>query len=84
MAGGFIRKRGAAWQVIVDAGRDPVTGRKRQPSRNVRGTERDAQAVRARLLVEVDDGHHVPTTATFGEFVEQWFEHARRVGAYAT
>jgi integrase len=76
MADGFIRKRGDAWQVIVYAGRDPVTGRKRQLSRNVRGTKREAQAVRARLLVEVDDGHHVSTTATFGELVEQWFEHA--------
>jgi hypothetical protein len=76
MADGFIRKRGDAWQVIVYAGRDPVTGRKRQLSRNVRGTKREAQAVRTRLLVEVDDGHHVSTTATFGDLVEQWFEHA--------
>ncbi|HEX9467466.1 MAG TPA: tyrosine-type recombinase/integrase, partial [Acidimicrobiia bacterium] len=76
MADGFIRKRGDAWQVIVYAGRDPVTGRKRQLSRNVRGTKREAQAVRTRLLLEVDDGNHVSTAATFGELVEQWFEHA--------
>jgi integrase len=76
VADGFIRKRGDAWQVIVYAGRDPITGRKRQLSRNVRGTKREAQAVRARLLVEVDEGRHITTGATFGDLVEQWFEHA--------
>jgi hypothetical protein len=62
--------------VIVYAGRDPITGRKRQISRNVRGTKREAQAVRARLLVEVDEGRHITTGATFGDLVEQWFRHA--------
>jgi integrase len=75
MADGFIRKRGNAWQVIVYAGRDPVTGRKRQVSRNVRGTKRDAQAVRAQLLVELGEGQHLGTEATFGELVERWYEH---------
>jgi len=75
MADGFIRKRGNAYQVIVYVGRDPVTGRKRQVSRRVRGTKRDAQAVRAQLLVEVGEGQHLGTDATFGELVERWYEH---------
>ena len=29
MAEGFIRQRGNAWQVIVHAGRDPLTGKRR-------------------------------------------------------
>jgi integrase len=76
MAEGFIRRRGDAWQVIVYAGRDPVTGRKRQVSRNVRGTKRDAQAVRAQLLVEVGKGQHEGSDVTFGELVERWYEMA--------
>src|SRR5680860_518140 len=76
MAEGFIRRRGDAWQVIIYAGRDPVTGRKRQVSRNVRGTKREAQAVRAQLLVEVGKGQHEGTDVTFGELVERWYEMA--------
>jgi len=76
MAEGFIRKRGDAWQVIVYAGRDPVTGRKRQVSRTIRGAKRDAQALRARLLVEVGEGRHLGTDATFGDLVERWYEQA--------
>jgi hypothetical protein len=34
-------------------------------------------------VVEVDDGHHVSTAATFGELVEQWFPGRRQVGACA-
>lgn len=76
MAEGFIRRRGDGWQVIVYAGRDPVTARKRQVSRTVRGTKREAQALRAQLLVEVGKGQHLGTDVTFAELVERWYEHA--------
>ena len=72
MATGHIRKRGEAWQLIVAAGRDPVTGRKRYVSRTVRGPKREAQAVLNRLLVEVGDGAHQGTDATVGELLERW------------
>jgi integrase len=76
MADGFIRKRGDAWQVIVYAGRDPITGRKRQLSRNVRG--RSAKPRRCGLACSwkstMDITSRLP--ASFGELVEQWFEHA--------
>jgi integrase len=76
MAEGFIRKRGNGWQVIVYGGRDPVTGRKRQVSRTVRGTKREAQAQRAQLLVEVGEGRHLATEASFGDLVDRWYENA--------
>lgn len=76
VAEGHIRKRGNAWQVIVFAGRDPVTGRKRQVSRTVRGTKRDAQAVRSQLLVQVGEGAHIGTDATFGQLLDEWYETA--------
>lgn len=72
MATGHIRKRGEAWQLIVAAGRDPVTGGKRYVSRTVRGPKREAQAALNRLLVEVGDGAHQGTDATVGELLERW------------
>ena len=72
MATKTIRKRGNAWQLIVAAGRDPVTGRKRYMSRTVHGATREAQAQLNRLLVEVGDGAHQGTDATVGELLERW------------
>jgi len=55
MAEGFIRQRGNAWQVIVHAGRDPLTGKRRNLTGTAR-TKHEAQALRARLLTQVDEG----------------------------
>jgi hypothetical protein len=41
---------GNAWQVIVHAGRDPLTGQRRNLTGTAR-TKREAQALRARLLI---------------------------------
>jgi len=47
------------WELIVAAGRDPVTGRARQVSRTFHGTLRDATKARAKLLVEVGSGRRL-------------------------
>jgi hypothetical protein len=58
--GGVIRKRGGSLQVQVFAGRDPLTGRKRWLSRQVRGQTkaawREAKKVEAQLLEQLDRG----------------------------
>jgi integrase len=75
---GHIRKRGPAWQVIVDAGRDPLTGTRRQISRNLRGSKKEAEEVLARLLVEAGGGKHSGTSnASVAELVDASFELAK-------
>ena len=75
MAEGFIRQRGNAWQVIVHAGRDPVTGKRRNLTGTAR-TKREAQALRARLLTQVDEGRRPATDATLAQLLERWLEMA--------
>ncbi|HEX4907127.1 MAG TPA: site-specific integrase, partial [Actinomycetes bacterium] len=75
MAEGFIRQRGKAWQVIVHAGRDPVTGKRRNLTGTAR-TKREAQALRARLLTQVDEGRRPATDATLAQLLERWLEMA--------
>src|SRR5215208_2260910 len=75
MADGFIRQRGNAWQVIVHAGRDPVTGKRRNLTGTAR-TKREAQALRARLLTQVDEGRRPATDATLAQLLERWLEMA--------
>jgi hypothetical protein len=75
MAEGFIRQRGNAWQVIVHAGRDPLTGKRRNLTGTAR-TKREAQALRAQLVNQANEGRRPPTDATVGQLLERWFEMA--------
>jgi integrase len=79
-----IRKRGGSLQVQVFAGRDPLTGRKRWLSRQVRGQTkaayREAKKVEAQLLEQLDRGEQRGSrTRTVGELVERWFEWRQQV-----
>jgi integrase len=74
-----IRPRRDGWQVIVYTGIDPVTGRQRQISRQVKGSHKQAERLETRLKAEVMAGRHRGTAAkTLGEMVEvylEWREH---------
>jgi len=76
MGSGHIVRRGDAWRVMVYAGRDPVTGRKRQVTQTVRGTKKDAERVRNDLLVAAQQGRSAGSSVTFGELLDAWFESA--------
>lgn len=74
---GHIRPRGrGVWQVEVDAGTDPVTGKRRKTYRTVRGPKREAEAVLARLLVERGAGG-VAADPTVGELVQHYLDTSR-------
>lgn len=75
---GAIERRGTSWRIRVDAGRDPVSGRRRQVTRTVRGTEREAQEALTRLLVEMGEERHQGTgDVTLGALCSDWLAHAR-------
>ena len=71
----MIRARRGGWQVIVYTGVDPVTGRQRQISRQVKGSRKQAERVETRLKAEVMVGRHRGTAAkTLGEMVEVYLD----------
>jgi hypothetical protein len=71
----MIYKRGKRWRVIVYAGRDPITGRKRQKSVTV-ATRAEARHAEARLITEVGAGQHRSgtSTRTVAELLDRWLE----------
>jgi integrase len=73
---GFMRQRGASWELRVYLGRDPVTGKQRYASRTVRGGKRAAERVLAEMVTEAQRGRFARTNATAGELIEAWFEQA--------
>ena len=71
---GHLRKRSKdSWTVVVELGRDAVSGQRRQLWRTVKGTKRDAEALLVQLLSQRDSGVDVlPGKLTLGDYLERW------------
>ena len=71
---GHITKRSKnSWSIVLDQGRDPTTGKRRQQWISVKGTKKDAERRLTELLGQVDTGRYVkPTKTTVAEFLRQW------------
>jgi integrase len=70
---GHILKRGNTYSLVVDIGRDPETGRRRQKWYSVGPRKKEAERRAAEILVELNRGPYVePTTLTVAEFLGKW------------
>lgn len=74
MSGSLRQKSPGVWEVRFETGRDPVTGRRRQKSRSVHGSKRDAQVVLNALVVEADSGSFAGTSTTFEQLCDRWLD----------
>lgn len=77
MKGSVIKREGkdgaVSYLLKYDGPRDPVTNKRRQLYKTVRGTQKVAQAELRRLLKDIDDGTHVdPHGLTLAEWAETW------------
>lgn len=72
MRGGLREKTPGVWEVRLESGRDPVTGRRRQVSRSVHGTKREAQRILNGLLAEAEISQGGRTAANFKQLSDQW------------
>jgi integrase len=71
---GHIRQRTkGSWEITIDAGKDPATGRRLRHFETVKGTKKGAQRRLAELLVSIEQGGYVrPQHLTLGEWLERW------------
>ena len=71
---GHITKRGTnSYTVVINLGRDPLTGKRRQLWRSIKGTKRDAEALRVELLHQRDSGMDAPPgKLTVAQYLERW------------
>lgn len=72
--------RDGVYRLRVDAGRDPLTGRRLQPSRTVYGSRRDAQVALSRWLVDLDHRGSTPSALSVAELFEKWISAPGRGG----
>lgn len=73
---GHIRRVGEdRWEVFFDLGPDPVTGKRRQRSRTVRGSEARARVELENIENEIRYGGFVdPSTMTVSDLATMWLE----------
>ncbi|PZX07415.1 site-specific recombinase XerD [Psychrobacillus insolitus] len=71
---GSVKKRGKAYQYVVDVGRDPFTGSRKQKTKGGFKRQKDAQAALNKVLNEIDvQGYIEPSKEIFSFFIESWF-----------
>lgn len=71
---GYIRQRSkGSWSIVIDVGRDPETGKRRQEWQTVKGTKGEAQRALREMLNSVERGGYVkPSRVTVGEWLKEW------------
>jgi integrase len=70
---GHVRKRGKSWCVVVDVGRDPETGKRRQSWRSGFRTRRDAERGLTEILGRLEGGAYVEASReTVADFLREW------------
>ena len=75
---GSVVKRGRRWSYVLDVGRDPVTGRRRQRWRGGFATKADAEHELARQIGGTGGGDSLEDSALrVDAYLDQWFEGVR-------
>jgi integrase len=68
----YSTKSGVRYLVLVDLGPDPVTGKRRQPSKSFR-TKKDAEAALAQWVADIERGTAVDSSKiTVSEYLSHW------------
>jgi len=78
---GYLRKRGPnSWNICVELGRDPATGRRRQHWETVHGIKKDAENRLAHLIIDIGQSRYpaVDRSLTVDKYLNDWI---RRHGA---
>lgn len=79
MAKGMISKRAGNWQVKLDIGIDPATGKRKQGSKTFR-LRKDAEAYLASTLNDLNhDQFLIPSKLTVATYLEDWLNNVAKV-----
>lgn len=78
---GTFYKRGDTWSFMIDIGKDPATGKRRQKGKGGFKTKKAAQAAAALLHAELTKGTYVEESKeTFEEVAHKWMEAYKNTG----
>lgn len=72
---GHIRKRGSTWSIVVDLGKDPITGKRKQKWYSGYKTKKEAEKELAEIITKIETGQLADAkNMTLKEYLEKWLE----------
>ncbi len=73
---GHVKQRSkGSWSIVIDVGKDPETGKRKQHWHTVKGTKRDAQRELNEMLVSLEKGIYVkPNKIAVRELLLDWLD----------
>ena len=75
MRGHIVKRYEDSYNIVIELGTDPATGKRRQQWVTVKGTKREAEKRLAELLHQLDSGTFTkPRKVTLSDFLEQWLQ----------
>ncbi|NPV80679.1 MAG: site-specific integrase [Firmicutes bacterium] len=79
MRGHLEKRYDSSWTIIIEAGRDPATGKRKRIVRSFKGNKRDAEKEMVRLINELEKGIYVePSNMSLAEWLYQWLDTRKR------
>jgi len=73
---GHVRKRGTKWCFVLDVGRDPETGQRKQKWFSGFKTKKEAERAMAEKIAEINRGEYIePARLPFRRLLKDWLEH---------
>lgn len=75
MRGRLEKRYDSSWLIVIDAGRDPGTGKRKRIYKSVKGTKKEAAQQMNRMIHELETGTYITTDKlTVSEYIDQWLE----------
>jgi len=73
MRGSIIKRYENSYSIVINLGKDPDSGKRKQRWYSIKGTKKAAEKKLSELLHELDTGMLVkPTRVTVGQYLDQW------------
>jgi len=64
-----------SWTIIVEAGRDPATNKRKRIKKAFHGRKEEAKKEMARLIAELEKGTYIePSGLTLAQYIKSWME----------
>lgn len=79
MPGHIKEIRKGYYRIVVEAGKDPITGKRRRIIRHHKGKKADAEALMIKLLAQLEQGTYLEASkATVAEWMKEWLEQYKK------
>jgi len=73
------------WDFVVDIGKDPLTGKRKQKKKRGFNSKKEAEEALARLINEVNEGEYIePSKMTLKQYLREWLDFRRTKNSIST